>query len=281
MDEQTSLRTCTYGFSDNDRNIYSNLSLSPLRKWLDKLGDLDKQRSFLEPDKNLVVVDLNRKYLDYILTQIFPEYLSKAEHREEAMVPYPHHTQAYFLDVYEVENSPLVKINSRIKGRDSLTEKLTRDYAENGTLGLSLDSDLPFHVSTRDIFGVGLVVKDKETREQLEEQVCSYSSLHSIERKIHYGRHNAIRHTFVWKDNTIPTGMVFEVRFETEKEHYDNKNGVNEILSHDDYSRKKLKKQHDQGDNQIIILQKNGHSLEELDPVNLKNKYVQYTLINY
>lgn len=283
MDEKISLRNVQFGFESNGVIVYSNLNLPYLEEWLDKLKHMDKKGCFLEPNKNLVVVDLNKEYLDQVISQLFPNYISQAKHSKKEIIPFPHHTQQYFLDVYEAtDNSLIKKIYARVKGRDSLTEKLTRQYAAKGKMGLPADSDLPFHIGAKDGNGFALVAKDKESRDELEKKVCSHPFLEILKREKHSGKYNAIHYNFIWKKNTaVPAGMVFEVQFEIEKEYHENRKGGNGHLSHYLYDCEKLRKDHEQGPNQIIILQKNGCISEEPTPINLKNKYVSYTLINY
>jgi len=106
MDENTSLRNGTYGFQDGNRKIYSNLPLAYLKDWLNRLENIHQQEPFLEPDKNLVVVNLDRHHLEHIVQNLFPD-LAHNPPRQKNSHRYPHHTADSFVDVWETQGLSL------------------------------------------------------------------------------------------------------------------------------------------------------------------------------
>ena len=275
MDENTS--TATYGL-ENGTTIYSNLPKGILLEWLFRLRQADHEFPFLEPEKNLVVVDLNQRYLDHILSEVFPDFLSEAKQRKVEIPSFPHHTTPSHLDLYHSDTHPqLRRVYGRVKGRDSLTEKLTRSNGKYHAMG----SD-DFHLNVNDVMGIKVEVRDGTSLDREVKRIRSHPKLELIDTNVHgTPTYNSLHDIFRWRANTIPPKMLFEVQYETEEQCRANYKGLNGAKSHDQYGQEKLDQPHLQGENQIIILQKNGREHRKIIPVKLSNPFVQYTLINY
>lgn len=288
MDENTSLRNLHYGFQNREKTVYSNLPLSHLGDWLTRLEETNQKDHFLEPDKSLVIVNINHHYLEHIISQLLPDFLRQAVHQQLQIEMQAHHTAPSFLDVYHSSNgSPVRMVYGRVKGRDSLTEKLTREYVEKGTMA-SPRPELSFHTLAEDIYGFTIVAKEEKTLSCLDQRLKNDPHLQLIENKDLFlnpksSGYRALHNFFIWKSNTLPYGTVIEVHLETEEDHPKNRHGdpQHPERSHRNYSKGKLTKPHAQGQHQIILLEKNGFNHEELVPVRLSNKYVDYILINY
>jgi hypothetical protein len=316
MDENTSLRNCTYGFQDGDRRIYSNLPEDCLRMWMDRLETtkqydlLTKQhRPVIEEGKDLVIVNLDKRQLDHIVNELFPDFLNNAESRKVQTHRYPHHTADSFVNVWEPHGlkiygekelsseclHQLKNIKDKIKlmyGRtkfkDSVTEKLVRLNAEEGIIGFNEKDLSPHHIAATDVNALTLVGSDDRACYDLKDEFDKNPHILSLGEERNFlanpknTGYRALQQNYIWLKNTIPTGTIFTIHFETLADHPLNMhgNGTDE-RSHRFHGDKKYKMKHEQGNNQIIVLEKNGHDNNKLFPVRVANDFVKYTLINY
>lgn len=289
MDEHNSLQKLHYGFNKGGRLICSNLPTPHLADWLTRLEDADKKRAqpFLN-GKNLVLIDCNQHYLDYLLAQLFPDFISQAACQKEPIPRQEHHVSDSFLDVYQAANgSPLRKIYGRVKGLDSITEKLARKYAQLKSMK-SERPELPLHAVVEDVYAFTVVAQDEATLYQIENELKESPHLRMIDKKDYLeapkaSGYRALHSLYLWQANTLPPGLVVEVHLETAQDHQNNRQGTPEHpeRAHPTYSRKKLWFPHRQGEHQLLILQKNGHHHQKISPVKISNDYVNYFLVNY
>ncbi len=298
MDETTSLRNRTYGFSDGGREVYSNIPLSELER---KLGTLEKlnQGTLLKPDKNLVIVDLNRNHLGHVLSELFPDVVSPDKKEIVPTEEYTHHTQNYFVDVYRTPPGNLIDlVYGRTKGRDSVIEKLTRKFSENGTMGYSDSKEYSFHIDVLDIYAFTLVASDEKACYRLEEQLCQNPLLGFINKDDYLAegiKDHSIHFFFTWQGEDMPKNTIIEIHLETRDDFYGNRNidysiggGKNKPSKSTKrnrlvYDLGKLEKPHNQGENQIILLEKNGILHGELNPLRFENEKLgsEFTVIKY
>lgn len=293
MDEQQAfLRNLQYGFCDDGRSVYSNLPQFLLEKRieeLERLADPLKDEPLLKPDKNLVIVDSNVNHLEHILNLLLPEFMADAEHTLEQTRMYSHHTQPYFVNIYKKGgHSRIAMVRSRTKGRDSITEKLTRKFAKDEFMGFSEECDLPFRISIGDVYSFTVVCEDEESCFQLEKKfqddphLRTYRRCDYITNPKEDSGYRSLHNYYVWLGNTIPTGTLFEAHFETIQDFEENNSDdINNPRSHRYYGKDKLKRKHLQGNNQIILLEKNGHDSGVLIPNSIVNRFVHYYLITY
>ncbi len=300
MDEKTSLRKLNFGFQDGDRKIYSNIPLHILNDWLLRLKKLDKRSKFLVPSKSLVVIDLNQRYLDQVLMELFPDIVSFDRRKKVRSHPYEHHTKEYSVDVYPETNDPLIQmIYGRVKGRDSLAEKLTRRNAENGAMGqnenyiCSSNISVLFHTEVFDVYGFTIVAPDETACSQLEKKLREDSRLSLCNHKDFLKEPNergysALHNQFFWNGKGMPTGMVLDVHLETIDGFYRHQNinlgpvGSSTKCDRRSYTHEtKVGKPHEQEPYQIVILEKNGGSVQESLVPTLNNGFAKYALINY
>jgi len=294
MDDNTSLRNRTqYGFQDGDRKVYSNLPLDHLMMWMDRLETTNRKRQekgykpLFEEGKDLVIIRSDSRDLEHITKTLFPNFVEEAKHDKIPLDRLPHHNTDAYLESYQStdEESSLVKVEGRVKSRDSSTEKLTRYFSARETVEVRLtepEFDLPYHVCVKDIIGLTLVFKDEESLREKEKELNDHPQLALVESEEHTTpQYRAVHNIYVWKGNTIPTGTVIEFHLETKEEHEKNKHGLDGARSHYDYCLDKLEMPHKQGSHQIIVLEKNGRDHEELRPTTSICDFVEYTLINY
>jgi hypothetical protein len=300
MDEKTSLRNLNFGFQDGNRKIYSNIPLPALNDWLLRLEKLDKRSKFLVPLKSLVVIDLNQRYLDNVLMGLFPDIISYDGKEKIKSHDYEHHTKDYFVDVYQKTNNPSIQmIYGRVKGRDSLAEKLTRKNAEKGTMGSDedyaclLDIAVFFHVEVSDVYSFTIVAPDEKTCYELEEKLQNDSKLSLCDRvdfleKPNERGYSALHNQFFWNGVGMPAGMVIDVHLETIEGFHRHQNinlGLAKAPSECDrrcYTNEtKVGRSHEQEPYQIVILEKNGGTVRESRVPTIDNGFAKYSIVNY
>tara|TARA_Y100000310_G_scaffold284132_1_gene306708 strand:- start:81 stop:1037 length:957 start_codon:yes stop_codon:yes gene_type:complete len=271
-----SLSGLEYGGSDGRLKVVSNLSRPYVDQVVREIERQDRLDPFLEPGKNLVVVNRDPKHLEYILCQLFPEYLDKSS-QETIMTQMPHHQLPSAQQIYNVLNGSLIRaVYARCKGLDSLEEKFMRLCAERGGMDYTektkrlLDKKqsndrlvlLPSHTAVEDIYGITVVCETVEDCLMVEKELSAHQLLADIEtedylanpKKKGFG-YSALHKTYIWMGNHIPTGTLLEVHFETEAGHIKNQLGNGDKRrSHRDYGLSKLRKGHTMGDNQLVVL---------------------------
>lgn len=294
-----------YGF---DR-VFSNVPVVRLSQlWpLVEEANRTEQEPFLQPGQNYVVVDLNRFHLQGMLERITADALREftcgglAErfvHEERKARRYPHHTTDTVVHYYQAQNGDgepdVTVIYGRVKNRDSLTEKVTRLFAENGQVHNQwVDHSLGGerrHVGVDDCYGVTFVCRNDELAYAVQERLHKVPYLVPLISRDFITQpkpsgYRALHDKFVFVDGVKDAyGLLLETHIETKDDALQNRegDGNGSGRDHHSYSWRKLRETpHSTGNNQIIIFEKNGHDHEELIPVQLKNRFTEYVLINY
>jgi hypothetical protein len=294
-----------YGFD----SVYSNVPLNRLEElWaIVEHADRDPDSGFsLRPGWNVLVVDLNRFHLRSMLEKITAETLREYTNgplsetftsRQEVGVRYPHHTSdtiLYFFSPKNTDGVPDVElIYGRVKNRDSLTEKITREFAKKGHVHSEMVESAigsgKNHLIVDDCYGVTFVCRDEELLYAVQRALYDSPYLHSLATKDFIAHpkpsgYRAVHEKLLFTDRENDTdGLLLEIHLETREDSYKNRYGNGEPhRAHYTYSMRKLTHSpHTQGNNQIIIFEKNGRDHEFIVPVNVGNRFAQYTLFNY
>ncbi len=297
-----------YGFD----KVFSNIPVDRLRPLWQRVEDADRQSPFLQPEKNMLVVDLNRFHLEGMLERIAADALheytqgSLSEHfipEQRPGISYPHHTTPTVVNFYRSQDhgeQPAISlIYSRVKQRDSLTEKVTRLFAAKQRVNSPLVDELlgkeSHHIDADDCYAVTFVCDSESTLYAVHRQLRQVSYLVPLTQPKDYIRqpkstgYRAVHDKLLFVDGVEGAyGLLLDVHLETVADHQRNKEGDNQDSgrSHYAYSWSKLRTSpHQQGPNQIIIFEKNGHDHEHFMPVGIKTRIrgeeISYTLINY
>ncbi len=264
------------GRNDGQIEVVSNLSGPFLDRVLTELERQDRLNGILEPSKNLVVVNRDPNHLEYVLGQLFPEYLAKSSH-ETKVTQLAHHNLPSAQEVYNALNGSLIRaVYARCKGVDSITEKLARLCANRGGMGYTDETQksleekesnerrilLPGHVALEDTYGITVVCSTEADCLAVERDLSNHPLLECIETEDYFakpkndvGGYSALHKTYVWMGNHIPTGTLLEVHFETEEGHLKNQLGGNDPRrSHVNYGNSKLDKPHTMEGYQVFVL---------------------------
>ena len=283
MQECPELEKISYGFENKGIKVYSNIPESLARDWTANLSRVNKETHFLDSEKTLVLVDLNKNYLDYLVRQAFGDVIQGTSGRHQTR-RFKHHRSDNFIDSYAGrEGTKVVEVLGRLKGTDSLAEKLARINFSEESMACAADYS-PNHISVRDAYGFKVITNegDTEAAEAIRQKVRNHPQIEMVCERDHETSQYKSRHDFLrWKGNTIPPGMIFEAHYETRDEYEDNTNGTNGARSHDKYGENKLEKDHVQGNNQIVLLLKDNVDRERIELEQVSNGFVEYTLVHY
>ena len=245
MDGKTSIKELHFGFLDGSNKVVSNVPNPRLEDLLKLAVELDRsERNFLKPCGNLVILDINEQYQDYLLNQIFdlfPEFSSEAVYRERDANYFIHHAQTGKIKGYDALNdsSPIRSIYGRTKDIGSALEKVTRKAVSLKSIACKLLPGL--HVNIADAYAYKIVVKDEETRDIVREKFRGspkFSLIESEARRKANG-YNAVHEVYMWNRNSIPNAAL-EVQIVTEAERLVNNYGRS--TNHTRYSAGKLEK---------------------------------------
>ena len=319
MDAHTSLQNCTrYGFQEGDRTFFSNMPEEFLRAWRDRLDTSPEAKSRLNGGGNVAFINREQPHLDHIVGELVLDSLGQHKRRKipSDHDRYSHHTTKSFIDVWEFEGLPLygertlspqvrdaamsnglIKlVYGRIKARDSGPEKETRLNAAWEMMGYSsnhplapLDQHLaPFHVVASDIVALTVVGETETTCRELKEEIDANSLVQTLGPANDYfganhkgSGYTSLHQYYAWMGDTIPAGTIFEIHYETLAAHPLNMHGNGDkTRAHKFHSDRKFKAPHYQGDNKIIIIEKNLHDPGELKVTPVDNGFAQYLLID-
>jgi len=282
MDEKTSLRNLHFGLRDNGRTVYSNLPPPELYLQLKRLEEIDRRISFLQPncDWTILNTSTDNYFSRTIALQLFPELVENNQEKVSAY-QYPHHDQESWIDSCQAGN---LEVLCRDKNEASISEKFARKNAQR-TTERPINLQLPYHAIVRDTYGLACVLPNRAACEELESRLYHDPRLDIVEVEHHHkpSGYLATHLTAIWGRNTVPTGSIVEIHLETKEDHNRNKqgDGLNTSRSHSSYGQGKIEAPHDQGQNQIIILQRDEQAERKLVPLSITNQFAEYTLINY
>ena len=167
----------------------------------------------------------------------------------------------------------------RVKGSDSIAEKLTRVLAKKGSLVHPKRDGLV----VEDVNGETFVSKTEEDCYALREKLHNLPFLEIVEEEDFMAQprpsgYRAIHDTYFWQNgNPRLSGITIEVHHETMDDFRANREGVPNCpeRSHICYGFRKLEDLHEQGNYQIVIFE----SGEPRMPRLIKNIFSEYYLI--
>lgn len=273
----------------SEPQILGNVNAARLDDLVGKVEDLDRFYEFLEPGKDIVIVERRLDYLQRFIEEIPMKLLPEGTTSE----PIPPQTSSQqkdngeFKRIYFQKNgkgsifSRLIAC-SRLKARDNITEKLTRINAKvNGT---NLEEHKhPGRRDINDVYGFAFVTFDEESCYELKSRVESNKHLEKISEKDTLGGdvndYRAIHQAFFWHNGSPEMDQIkISVHYETLESFKTNKAGTDENpgLAHKAYTKWKLQQPHHQGNYQIVIIESDEFVAP---PVQIDNGFATYTLI--
>lgn len=249
---------------------------------------------FLDPKKDLVLIERKLEYLKKATQEVL-RLLGLNEGSYHVSPPQYSDNQAYYncneekRFMYTPINGSgthqpqdLVLFLSRLKGRDSHTEKLTRYNAKHGTLE---NPNCPGRISVEDGNGFMVVSSSLEGCDALKTKIDQSQTMKPFGPMEDYFRvimknsgYNAIHQSYLW-ENGVPemNQMIFELQYGILSSFAESKfgNPENPGLEHRRYRQDQLSKPHDQGNYQIIIIEGD----EIVKPMLVEHQFAKYALI--
>lgn len=279
--------------------ILSNVNPSRLDQLVALLEATDRRSPFLNPAKELAIVERNPGYLQKIMEELLPSLMPEYEAHPFLLAPQlPHHhpDRMGLAIVYlpsRFDRSQLVKVVSRTKGPDSSVEKITRTLALEKTLSHPYHAG---HLSVEDVYALSLLTSTLEDCYALKDQVLAFPSLRFEEEEDFYENlrtlrlghrefmaqrvYQAIHHSFRWMNGTPELNELrFELRYLTELDHLLNEKGTPQHpeRGHHQYSSSKLTKPHTLGNYQIIVIDHRSKP-QEIKELELVPQFVDLSL---
>ncbi len=249
---------------DGNRNVVlSNVNDSRLEQLLDVIEHTDSKNQFLDRRKELVVVERNPrflyKFLDEVLPYIMPHNCKYVTGKEPVL---PHHMVGVASIINYLNTEPREweprEIIARVKGPDSLVEKITRIL---GTKSKIADEASPRRLFVEDVYGINVICKTEEECYQLCDKLLNFSSLMLNTEDDYFGGsvngYRALHNTFSWHNGVSAyNGLRIKVHYVTSEEHLKNQHGTleNPGRAHEAYSMLKLLKPHKVGNRQIVVV---------------------------
>jgi len=278
--------------------------------WVKILSNVNKRRAKVLNDyiddlnvpqegKELIIVERRLDYLEKAADQMFgllkpTEFTSTViSPKNDSSKEYTHHIcndelRICYSPIRETRGTqhigyvddPLILFYIRLKGRDNYTEKLTRLNAKLGTLE---NPKAPGKLIAEDLYGFYMVSPNKSCCYFLRDFVGESHALFPL-REItdHLNRakktgYSALHQAYYWDDG-IPDmeDLIFKAHFAPVKCYRDNEIGCpkNPGAEHKKYVEHRLKKPHDQGNYQIVLVEGQEGIVKEID-----NGFAKYHLV--
>lgn len=250
------------------KSVLSNANALRLDQLIDVIAQTHRRLPFLEKGKALILVERNPRYLDRMildLTRSFRLSLNRQEIPDNTS--WSNYGNWYMLQYQNNdEQANIDEIIARVKGADSICEKLTRFIADPSWGSLE-DPHEPGHLVIRDLYAFTFVARDDSACYSTHKRVMNLPNLLPEEQKDYLTEpkpsgYKAIHTYFQWH-NGVPEmhGLRLEVHYETIDDHVRNVYGEEHHpeRSHGQYSRKKLKKEHALDNYQIVIVDHRGN----------------------
>lgn len=256
--------------------IISNVNSLRLERLLKVVEDTDRKQGFLKSQKNLLLVERNSKIMYDFMKEFLDFFMPDYESCVWRKVPHlPHHkiggpSIVTYMNTDWQEFEP-VKVISRIKGCDSIAEKIARI---SGTKGIVVNSTDPSHLYVEDTYGVIVLASTREDCYNQRDLTMrsSFGNMSLLiqdkERDYFEGSKSgycSLQNTAQWYNgDSEVNGTRLRIHFETLADYMKNKKGtsVNPQRAHACYAKDKLCKPHVMGNFQIVIIDHPGNLIQ-------------------
>lgn len=263
-----------------DKSVLSNVNAARLEQLLEALSRTNIKDSFLDFQKELILVERNPYYLARFSAEILPHFMTNYQSRQIHRPPFlPHHhldRMAYLVEYINTSTEPAVRsVRARTKGPNSSVEKIARVYAEKGNIA---NQDFPGHLDVEDFYGLTFITSTLEQGYQakqalmlncepflqFEEEKDYYKGIRT--KKSHHWEnfplkpYRAIHQTLRWQNSSDLNEILIHFQYMTLEDFEKNRNGdeENPERSHLSYDQAKLRKPHTLGNYQVVVLDYSG-----------------------
>ncbi len=248
--------------------VYSNLNSKSLERRLDIWEKHDWMKVPLiqegiipEKEEGIVLIERDPAVLKEIAAAVQQAFQISSRPQEKISPIYRHHTTREVRYSQPLScSSPLCQMEYRLKGRDSIVEKLTRIYAQERRMESQVISG---HISVEDIIGFRLVCATEEDCQKAREIFAGIPSLQRINTEDFLAKpresgYRAIHDTFRWQGRRLNSrGTVVKVHYVPAADfHYQHGHPNEAARSRNCYMDCKLSGPHEQGDHLILIVEK-------------------------
>ena len=268
------------------KTIISNINQERAHQLLDLIRTTTNHNI---SDKNIIIVERNPNYLSQIIEQDILPLFSISPSTKRII-----HAPNYVSDNLDLSGlieeygdfsvhdpSPIINIIGRTKGVESIVEKITRFIANPEYLtGIHHPTKIN-RISVADIYALNIITSTTLSCYQTKNAILAHPHFNLIKEKDYVTKpkesgYKAIHHYLNW-NSSIPelNDLHLEIHYESLEDHVGNKQGdpSHAERSHEDYSHKKLQKNHHNGGYKIFIFDHN------LSPQQINNQQLIYTKI--
>lgn len=273
--------------------VYSNVNHEILERRLDTWEKHDWMKVPLiqegilpEHEEGIVLIERDPAVLKEISEAVQRAFQISVPPQEKISPIYRHHTTQEIRYSQPLScNSPLCQMEYRLKGRDSIVEKLTRIYSQERRMESQVISG---HISVEDIIGFRLVCTTEKDCQKAREIFAGVPPLQRIQTedfltKPRESGYRAIHDTFRWQGRRLNSrGTVVKVHYVPVTDFHQQHGHPNDAArSRNCYMDCKLSAPHEQGNHLILVVEKG--RIEKAEPtmqfIN-NGKFGKYFLMN-
>ncbi len=249
-------------------------NVNPLRtsELIHLLGELEQTRPLLTTYTDLIIIERNPSYLEQMICALFePLKIScngqRIDESEEGI------NNLNFLNAHKVRYSipktevhTLLEITGRVKGTNSIAEKISRLQSNPEYQGIT-HLTLQDQIAAADIYALTIVTRTLQQCYAYKERILTHPEFVLDEPEKDYianpkpSGYKAIHQYLRW-NNADPAlqHLCLEIHYETIETHLQNTFGVNSQTqcAHNNYTKSKLTKNHQMGNSKIIIIDHEG-----------------------
>lgn len=248
--------------------VYSNINSKNLERRLEAWEKHDwikipliQEGILPENEEGIVLIERNHSVLKEIAAAVQQAFQISSRPQEKISPIYRHHTTLEIRYSQPLScSSPLCQMEYRLKGRDSIVEKLTRIYAQERRMESQVISG---HISVEDIIGFRLVCATEEDCQKAREIFAGIPPLQRINTEDFLAKpkesgYRAIHDTFRWQGRRLNSrGTVVKVHYVPVADfHYQHGHPNEAARSRNCYMDCKLSAPHEQGDHLILMVEK-------------------------
>lgn len=248
--------------------VYSNLNSESLERRLETWEKHDWMKVPLihegilpEKEEGIVLIERDPEVLKEITSAVRQAFQISAPPQEKISPIYRHHTTREIRYSQPLGcSSPICQMEYRLKGRDSIVEKLTRIYAKERRMESRI---IPGHISVEDIIGFRLVCATAEGCREAREIFSGIPKLQRMHTEDFLetpkeSGYRAIHDTFRGQGRRLNSrGTVVKVHYVPATDfHYQHGHPNEAARSRNCYMDCKLSGPHEQGNYLILVVEK-------------------------
>ncbi|GEM_PF-5518364 len=251
-------------------------NVNPLRtaELIRLLGEIRVTRPLLMEYNDLIILERNQNYLEQMVCGLFDNLgisCKGTRVQEAAQLPFQLLPLMQTKIEYVIPRkyaTQIVGITARVKGTNSIAEKITRLQSNEEYEGI-IHMTQKDQIAAADIYGLNVVTKTEKDCYELKEKITQQDQFVLDEPDKDYIKapkasgYRAIHQYLRWNIvESLLHNLCLEIHYETEEDNIKNtkSKGQQYECAHEQYTLMKLHKKHQMGKYKIIIVDHTGTS---------------------